>query len=60
MNLASWLARAARGTPDRAGAHFGEREWKSFGRLAADVASLAGALRETFGLAPGERVALVM
>ena len=60
MNLGKWLARAARDTPDRVGVHLGEREWKRFGRLTADVARLAGALRGTFGLAPGERVALVM
>ena len=60
MNLAHGLADAARFSPGRTGIFVGTREWKRFRPLAADVARLAGSLRETLALAPGERVALVM
>ena len=38
----------------------GASAWKSYARLAADAASLARGLRGKLGLAPGDRVALVM
>ncbi len=60
MNLALWLHRHARTDPDRTAVFVGASPWKSYGRLAGDVASLARGLREKLGLAPGERVALVM
>jgi long-chain acyl-CoA synthetase len=60
VNLALWLQRHARTDPDRTAVFVGASAWKSYGRLAGDVASLARGLREKLGLAPGERVALVM
>jgi long-chain acyl-CoA synthetase len=60
VNLALWLQRHARTDPDRTAVFVGASAWKSYGRLAGDVASLARGLREKLGLAPGERIALVM
>ena len=60
MNVALWLERHARTDPDRTAVFAGASAWKSYGRLASDVASLARGLREKLGLAPGDRVALVM
>ncbi len=60
MNLALWLQRHARSDPDRTAVFVGASPWKSYARLARDVASLARGLREKLALAPGDRVALVM
>ncbi len=60
MNLALWLDRHARTDPTRTAVFVGATPWKSFARLAADAAGLARGLREKLGLAPGDRVALVM
>ena len=60
MNLALWLERHARADPERMAVFVGASPWKPYGRLARDAASLARGLREKLGLAPGERVALVM
>jgi len=60
VNLALWLHRHARTDPDRTAVFVGASPWKSYGRLAGDAASLARGLREKLGLAPGDRVALVM
>ncbi|HQW38402.1 MAG TPA: AMP-binding protein, partial [Usitatibacteraceae bacterium] len=60
MNLALWLDRHARSDPARTAVFVGAAPWKSFGALAADVAGLARGMREKLGLAPGDRVAIVM
>ncbi len=60
MNLALWLQRHARADPGRTAVWLGTAPWKSFGRLAADAAALARGMRGKLGLAPGDRVALVM
>ncbi|NJD88833.1 MAG: long-chain fatty acid--CoA ligase [Betaproteobacteria bacterium] len=60
MNLALWLERHARTDSSRTAVFAGARPWKSFGRLARDVASLARGMREKLALAPGDRVAIVM
>ncbi len=60
MNLALWLARHARTDPDRVAVFRGAAPRASFRELAASVASLAGGMRGALGLAPGDRVALVM
>jgi len=60
VNLALWLDRHARADPSRTAVFVGASPWKSYARLAADAASLARGLRDKLGLAPGERVALVM
>ena len=60
MNLARHLDRLARSSPGRTAIFRGAAPWKTFSRLAADAGGLARGLRERLGLAPGERVALVM
>ena len=60
MNLAQWLARAARGDASKVAIYVGTRPWAGFGKLALRAANLAGALRDRLGLAAGDRVALVM
>src|SRR5258705_5990195 len=59
MNLALWLERAGREEPQRPALGRGARVVRSYGELASRVARLAGALRGTLKLAPGERVAIV-
>jgi long-chain acyl-CoA synthetase len=60
MNLVTWLARAARVAPDRPAIYVGARRWATYGELAARVGRLAGGMRSKMGLAPGDRVAIVM
>jgi long-chain acyl-CoA synthetase len=59
LNLAQLLVRAARVHPERPALLQGERLLWRYGELADRVARLAGHLRG-LGLAPGERVALLM
>ena len=59
MNLASWLARAARADPAAPAIFAGDRLWADYGTLALRVAKLAAGLRAS-GLGTGERVAIVM
>ena len=59
MNLALWLERAGLSHPSLPAAARGARIVASYGQLAARAAKLAGALRERFGLTPGDRVAIV-
>jgi len=59
MNLAQLLVRAARVHPDRPAVLHGDRLLWRYRELADRVACLAGRLR-ALGLAPGERVALLM
>ncbi len=58
MNLALWLHRAALSHADRPAAAAGTRVVATYGELAERAARLAGALRERFMLAPGDRVAI--
>jgi long-chain acyl-CoA synthetase len=58
MNIASWLERSALSHPGLPAAAIGTRVVASYGQLAERAARLAGALREQFGLKPGERVAI--
>ncbi len=60
MNLAELLARAARTEGGLPALYHGAQLVASYGELAQRAASLAGALRGRFGLAPGDRVALIM
>ena len=60
MSLASLLLRSARACPDLPALALGETVTASYARLAARSASLAGGLSQRFGLARGDRVALVM
>ena len=60
MNLASWVERHGRRTPDHPALGDGERvhaDWRDF---AARTGAIAAGLRETLALEPGDRVAIVM
>jgi long-chain acyl-CoA synthetase len=59
INLASLLLRTARVFPDRPALALGSHCTASYRELVMRVGALAGALRDS-GLAPGDRVALVM
>ncbi len=59
MNIASWLEQSARSHPALPAAASGTRVVATYAQLAERAARLAGALREQFGLKPGERVAIV-
>ena len=59
MNIAHWLERSALSHPSAPASALGTRVTASFGELAGRAARLAGALRQRFGLAPGDRVAIV-
>jgi long-chain acyl-CoA synthetase len=59
MNLALWLARAGLSHPSQPASATGTRVVATYGNLAMRAAKLAGALRDRFKLAPGERVAIV-
>jgi acyl-CoA synthetase (AMP-forming)/AMP-acid ligase II len=60
MNVAAWLARAARADPSRIAVFLGSLPWATSGELGERVARLAGGLRRNSGLSPGDRVAIVM
>src|SRR4051794_31574628 len=60
MNVATWVQRQGRRRPDAPALADGERVHASWGAMAARVAAAAGGLRESFGLVPGDRVAIVM
>jgi long-chain acyl-CoA synthetase len=59
LNLALWLERAGRSHGERPAVGYGARVRWRYGELAARAARLAGALRHRFGLAAGERVAII-
>jgi long-chain acyl-CoA synthetase len=60
VNLAHLLARSARVFPARPAVASGERVLADYGALARRCAALSSASRTTLGLAPGDRVGLVM
>ena len=60
MNIANFLARSARTFPDSPAVSLGESVWIRYGDLMRRVAAMAAALRHSFGLMPGDRVALAM
>ena len=60
MNLANLFMRAARGHAELPAVALGTDVLLNYGQLAQRGAVLAGRLRATFDLAPGDRVALVM
>ncbi len=60
MNLAYFLHRSARLDPDRPALALGATVTATYAELARDTAILARHLRETLGLAPGDRAAIVM
>ncbi|MCW5773054.1 MAG: AMP-binding protein [Rhodospirillaceae bacterium] len=60
MNVAAFLHRSARLWPDRPALALGAATVATYRDMAARSAALAGALRHRLGLAPGDRVAIVM
>lgn len=60
MNPALWVERHGRKLTNEPALADGERVHATWGEFAARVASAATGLRETFGLMPGDRVAIVM
>jgi len=60
MNIAHWLVRAAREHPDLPALGLGPGIVADYRMLGRRSATLAGALKAKIGLAPGDRVALVM
>jgi acyl-CoA synthetase (AMP-forming)/AMP-acid ligase II len=60
MNIAVLLANAARSHAARPALCFGDAVHADFATFEHRAAALAGGLREAYGLAPGERVALAM
>ena len=59
MNLAAWLARAARSDPRRIAVYSGDRAWADYGTLALRAARVAAGLAAS-GLERGDRVAIFM
>lgn len=60
MNIAALLARSGRTFADRPALYRGHEVVATYGVLAERVARMAAGLRGRHGLAPGERVAIVM
>ncbi len=60
MNVAALLHRSALLWPERPALALGTRTVATYRDLARQAASLARQLRERFGLAPGDRAAIVM
>lgn len=60
MNLATLLDRAGRADTDHPALIHGARVTATYGALMQQAATLAGGLRTRLGLAPGERVAVIM
>jgi long-chain acyl-CoA synthetase len=60
MNIANLLLRAGRARADRPAVVVGTDRVADYGALTRRVAAIAGGLGDTFGLEPGDRVALVM
>src|SRR4051795_10448295 len=60
MNPAAWIERHARRRPADPALAEGERIHASWREFAARTAGAATSLRDDYGLAPGDRVAIVM
>ncbi len=60
MNPAVWVQRHGRARPDDPAIADGERVHATWAQFAARTAGAAGGLRDSFGLSPGRRVAIVM
>jgi long-chain acyl-CoA synthetase len=60
MNPAAWVERHARRRRDDPAVAEGDRVHARWGEFAARTAGVAASLRDTFGLLPGDRVAIVM
>jgi acyl-CoA synthetase (AMP-forming)/AMP-acid ligase II len=60
MNVAGWVGRHGRRRPDAPALADGDRVHANWAVMAARVAAAATGLRASFGLSPGDRVAIVM
>lgn len=60
MNLAVWVERHGRRRPGDPALAEGDQVQATWGEFAARTAGIASALRDEFGLSPGDRVAIVM
>ena len=60
MNVAGWVDRNGRRLRDQPALAEGERVHATWGAFASRTAAAAGGLRDSFGLSPGDRVAIVM
>ncbi|ROL73865.1 class I adenylate-forming enzyme family protein [Pseudomonas vranovensis] len=60
MNIAHWLRDAAQRWPQRPALFEGQRQVADYQAFAAQARARAVQLREQYGIAPGERVALLM
>ncbi|HMT90902.1 MAG TPA: AMP-binding protein [Dermatophilaceae bacterium] len=60
MNIATWVERNAKRLPDRPAHAVGDTVTATWGEFAGRVSRLAAGLRSQWGLAPGDRVAIVM
>jgi len=60
MNLAAWVERNGRRWPDQPALAHGDRVHATWATFAGRAAGGAGGLRDSFGLAPGDRVAILM
>jgi long-chain acyl-CoA synthetase len=60
MNVAVWVERHGRRWPDNPALADGDRVHATWGVFAARTAAAAAGLRDSFGLSPGDRVAIVM
>jgi long-chain acyl-CoA synthetase len=60
MNIAGFLTNSARSFGDRPAVSIGNSIWLDYAGLGRQSAGLAGALREKFGLVPGDSVLLAM
>lgn len=58
MNLAEWLVRSARRHPDNPALFAGSRQLGDYRAFAASAAAIGGGIRDRFGIAPGDRVAI--
>ena len=60
MNLATWVERNGQRLRDEPALADGERVHATWGQFAARTAAAAAGLHDSFGLSPGDRVAIVM
>ena len=59
MNIGLWLERNGRAHPAAPAVGYGDDVVLTYGELAHRAARLAGALRESYGIMPGARVAII-
>jgi long-chain acyl-CoA synthetase len=60
MNLAEWLVRTARRSPNAPALHRGQTIVANYAEFARRVANLASALQRHISIVPGDRIAIVM